>query len=107
MPPPPPAQVAVGGGDEPHVDLDVAGVADAANLALLDGAQELDLHRGRNLGDLVEKQRAAVGRREEALVLATAPVKAPLTWPKSSDSIRFSGTAPQLTETNGPLRRLV
>jgi len=39
-------------------------------------------------------------------VLATAPVKAPLTWPNSSDSISVSGTAPQFTETKGPLRRL-
>ena len=30
---------------------------------------------------------------------ATAPVKAPLTWPKSSDSSSLSGSAPQLTGT--------
>ncbi len=33
--------------------------------------------------------------------LATAPVNAPLTWPNSSDSSRFSGIAPQFTATNG------
>ena len=38
-------------------------------------------------------------------LLATAPVKAPLTWPKSSDSISPSGMAPQLTETKGLSRR--
>ena len=38
-------------------------------------------------------------------LLATAPVKAPRTWPKSSDSSRFSGMAPQLMATNGPLAR--
>jgi hypothetical protein len=32
----------------------------------------------------------------------TAPVKEPLMCPKSSDSRRFSGSAPQLMETNGP-----
>ena len=31
-----------------------------------------------------------------------APVKAPLTWPNSSLSSRFSGSAPQATSTNGP-----
>ena len=36
---------------------------------------------------------------------ATAPVKAPFTWPKSSLSIRFSGMAPQLMATNGPPSR--
>ena len=29
-----------------------------------------------------------------------APVNAPFTWPKSSDSSRFSGRAAQLTATN-------
>ncbi|MDF9863524.1 hypothetical protein M2437_002506 [Methylorubrum pseudosasae] len=32
---------------------------------------------------------------------ATAPVKAPFSWPNSSDSSRASGIAAQLTETNG------
>ena len=59
-------EVAVGGGDEPHVGLDVLRVADAPDLALLDGPQELDLQQRRDLGDLVEEQRAAVGRGEEA-----------------------------------------
>ena len=39
------------------------------------------------------------------ILFATAPVNAPFTWPKSSDSIRPSGIAPQLTETNGLSRR--
>ena len=39
--------------------------------------------------------------------LAMAPVKAPFTWPNSSLSIRFSGMAPQLMVTNGPLTRLL
>ena len=37
---------------------------------------------------------------------ATAPVKAPRSWPKSSDSSSWSGSAAQLMATNGPwLRR--
>src|SRR3989344_2680800 len=35
------------------------------------------------------------------LWLLTASVKAPLTWPNSSDSSRASGMAPQLTATKG------
>ena len=35
--------------------------------------------------------------------VATAPVKAPFTWPNSSDSRSASGIAPQFTATNGPL----
>ena len=39
---------------------------------------------------------------------ATAPVKAPFTWPKSSLSSSSSGMAPQLTATNGrSARRLL
>ena len=34
-----------------------------------------------------------------------APVKAPFTWPNSSDSRRDSGRAPQLTATNGSRAR--
>ena len=34
-----------------------------------------------------------------------APVNAPFSWPKSSDSRRLSGSAPQCTATNGPLLR--
>ena len=34
-----------------------------------------------------------------------APVKAPALYPKSSDSSSVSGSAPQLTATNGPSRR--
>ena len=32
---------------------------------------------------------------------STAPVKAPFSWPKSSDSMMLSGTAPQLMATKG------
>ena len=38
-------------------------------------------------------------------LFATAPVKAPRTCPNSSDSSRFSGMAPQLMLTKGPLAR--
>jgi hypothetical protein len=57
----------------------VACRAEPADLALLDGAQQLRLERRRRLGDLVEEERAAVGLLEEALACATAPVNAPRT----------------------------
>ncbi len=38
---------------------------------------------------------------------ASAPVKAPFSWPKSSLSSRFSGMAPQLMATKGPPFRLL
>ena len=66
-------EVAVGGGDETHVDLEVARVAYPPDLALLDGAQQLDLEQGRDLGDLVEEERAAVGGREEPDLVGDRP----------------------------------
>ena len=40
-------------------------------------------------------------------MVAVAPVKAPRTWPKISDSSNASGSAPQLMATNGPVERLL
>jgi hypothetical protein len=60
-------ELAVGGRDDAHVHLHRVVVAQAADLALLDGAQQLGLERRRGLGDLVEEERAAVGLLEQAL----------------------------------------
>ncbi len=53
--------------DDAHVDLDRLVLADAADLVLLDRAEELRLEGERRLRDLVEEERAAVGLLEEAL----------------------------------------
>ncbi len=58
-------EVLVGGGDDAHVDALGPRGAERPDLALLQDAQELGLQRGRQLGDLVEEQRAAVGFDEE------------------------------------------
>ena len=64
----------------------------------LEHAQQLDLQLDRHLGDLVEEERAAGGALEMPLVrAASAPVKLPRSWPKSSLSIRFGEMAPQLS----------
>ena len=57
-------EVAVGRRDHAHVDVDGLGAADALELALLQHAQELDLHLQRQVAALVEEQRAAVGQLE-------------------------------------------
>ena len=64
-------------------------------------AQERGLHRGRELANLVEEKRAAVGAARSARLARSAPVNAPFWWPNSSDSRRVSGNAAQLTTTNG------
>jgi hypothetical protein len=94
-------QVAVRGGDDADVDRHRPRAADAVDHALLDGAQQLGLQAHVHLGDFVEQQRAAVASSNLPMRRATAPVKAPFSWPNSSLSSRFSGIAAQLTEMNG------
>ena len=61
--------VAMGGGDDPHVHADLAAAADPLHGALLEHAQQLHLHLGGHVTDLVEKEGAAIGLLEPALVL--------------------------------------
>src|SRR5262249_54016635 len=58
------AEVAVGGGDDAHVDGDGLGSADALEGPLLEDAEELGLALGGELADLVEEQGPAVGELE-------------------------------------------
>ena len=62
-------EVAVGRGDDAHVDLERLAAADALDLALLQDAQELGLHRQRHVADLVEEERAAARALELAAAL--------------------------------------
>ena len=59
-------QVAVGGGDHADVGVHHARAAEAHELALLEHAQQLGLHRRRHLADLVEEQHAAGGLLDAA-----------------------------------------
>ena len=60
------AEVAVGGGDDPHVDRALLARADGAHGAALEHVQQLGLEGRGHLADLVEQERAAVGLGEEA-----------------------------------------
>src|SRR6267378_5216140 len=64
-----PKEVAVRRGDEADVDLDRLRTADPLELLLLQDAQQLRLELERDLADLVEEQRAAVGHLEAADLL--------------------------------------
>src|SRR5690606_8281616 len=59
-------EVLVRGRDDADVDGARVILAEPPDLALLEGAQELDLERGRHLAELVEEECAAGGRLEEA-----------------------------------------
>src|SRR4051794_2430613 len=60
------AEIAVGRGDHAQIDLDDLGPTDATDLLALEHAEQLGLHRERELADLVEKHRAAVRALERS-----------------------------------------
>src|SRR5205807_2326726 len=62
-------EILVGGADHAHVDRVFLRRADLAHALFLDRPQQLHLHRERQLGDLVEEQRAAVRRLEKAFAV--------------------------------------
>src|SRR5438552_889945 len=59
-------QVAVGGGDEAHIDFGGLDRAHPPHLVLLDHPQQLHLGRHRHVADFVEEDAAAVGALEQA-----------------------------------------
>src|SRR5262245_3503766 len=65
-----PLQIAVGGRDHPDVDAARDIVAHALELAFLQHAQQLRLEIERDLSDLVEKQRTAIGELKAADAVA-------------------------------------
>src|SRR5262249_48056772 len=75
-------EVAVGGGDDPHVDPHRAGRTDRADLTLLQGAQEVYLDRRAGLRDLVEEERAAVGGLEKPLLVRDRTGEGALAMPE-------------------------
>src|SRR5438034_8727829 len=58
------SEVAVRRGDQADVDLDRPGAADTLELLLLEDPEELRLEVERDLADLVEEERAAMGHLE-------------------------------------------
>ena len=59
-------EVAVGRGDQPHIDLDVRLAAEPRELAVLQHLQQLGLQRIADVADLVEEHRPVVGELELA-----------------------------------------
>ena len=60
------AQIAIGGRNDVHVDVDRCDRAHALDFAGFEHAQQLGLHRLRQLADLVEEQRSAVRDFEQS-----------------------------------------
>ena len=85
----------------PHVDGDRLAAADGHDGALLQAAEQFGLHRERQLADFIEKKRAAIGTANESQRGRDGAGEAPLTWPKSCDSMSSVEKAVQSTGTNG------
>src|SRR5881409_3350867 len=68
-----PSEVAVRRGDQADVDLDRPGAADTLELLLLEDPEELRLELERDLADLVEEERAAMGHLEASDLLGDGP----------------------------------
>ena len=94
-------QVLVGRAQDAHIHLDFSLDADRADGFFLNRAQQFHLHGQRQVTDLVEKQRAAVGGLEQTFLVLDGAGETAFLWPKNSLSIRFSGMAPQFTGTKG------
>src|ERR1035441_3303708 len=100
-----PLQVFVRGRDQTDVDVDRLRPADPLEVVPLEDAQQLGLDGGGRVATSSRKSvpPCAISKRPDRE--ATAPVKAPRSWPKSSDSASVSVSAELFTATNGPSRR--
>ncbi len=97
-------EVAVGGRDDPQVDLAPRGGAHGAEFALLDQTQELDLHLERQVADSSKKKAVPPSAAiDQSLLVFDGVVNAPLTWPKSSLSMSVPTSDPQSMVTNWPV----
>src|SRR5205085_4353378 len=63
-------ELAIRGADDADVGSAIGGIADAAELAVLQKTQQLRLGGERHLADLVEEERAAVGRLDQSRAIA-------------------------------------
>ena len=96
------SKINIGGSDDSHIDGDLAGSTDLHEAALLQRAQDLCLSLdGASCQSRPEESVPPLATSNRPRFAAMAEVKAPLTWPKSVDSSRSTGTAPVLMATNG------
>src|SRR5438067_3615923 len=93
-------QVTRGGRHQPHLHLRRLHAPDALELALLDGAQELDLHLQRDLADLVEEERPAVRELEASRLRLHGAGEGPLLEPEQLglDELARNGSTVDLDE---------
>ena len=94
-------EVAVRRRDHAHVDVDLLAAADAAEIPLLERAQELGLQERRHLPDLVEEDGPAVGQLERAQPGCDRAREGPLLVAEQLGFQQVSGIAAQLIGMKG------
>ena len=95
------------GRDDPHVDVDGRLASDALDLMVLQHAEQPHLGGKRQFADLVEKERAAIGPLEPALMLLSGSRKTPLLMAEQLGIDQFGGNRPAVDPDEGavgPLR---
>ena len=96
-------QIAVGGGDQPHVDARVRPIgADALNLAGLEEAEQHHLHPHAHLADFVEEHRAVRRHFEQARLVA---IRAGEAAADVAEQLRFEQRVGQPGAIDGDERR--
>jgi hypothetical protein len=97
-------QILIRRGNNAHIGFFIAGRAQGMKNLILEHAQQADLKRRADFTDLVEKKLPPFATAKSPLVALRVGKRAFL-YPKSSDSRSVSGSAAQLTATNGCVRR--
>ncbi len=97
-------QILVRGAHHPHIHRNLLPPADALDLSFLQESQQLGLQRVRQITDLVEHQRTAVGGLDLADGGLRSPGEGALLVAEQLAFQQASGMAAQLMATNLPLR---
>src|SRR5579859_2313268 len=99
-----PADVAVGGRHDAHVDFLRAAAADPPDLAVAERPQELGLQIERKLADLVEEQRASVGALERSFAIARGSGEGAAVVSEELALDERGGQSSAIDELEGPVR---
>ena len=94
-------EVSVGGRQNAHVGGNGSKSAEPPHFAVLESAKQLGLQLFRQLAELVEKQRSAVGLLEHPRTRSDGPREGAALVAEKLDSARVGVTAPQSKMTYG------
>ena len=90
---------------KPHVEGDELATSQAPDFLLLEDAEEIHLGLGAISPISSRKRVPRWAISNQPGLRRVAPLKAPFSYPKSSLSIKVSGSAPTFEAMNGPERR--